>query len=117
MAEAQWGKMNGDQSDAIDVPLSQIAAADKAIIIPGDDVKIIVEGCPDGRNIWSYIIDPYTGTAKQLPSSEGVINLDPAKKEIIAASYGYDSDGRYSVKKAYSAEGKFLRIVGNKERE
>ena len=117
MAEAQWGNMNGDQSDAIDVPLTQIAAADKAIIVPGDNVKIIVEGCPDARNIWSYIIDPYTGTAKQLPSSEGVISLDSDKKEIIAASYGYDSDGRYSVKKAYSLEGKFLRIVGDKERE
>ena len=117
MAEAQWENMNGDQSDAIDVPLTQIAAADKAIIVPGDNVKIIVEGCPDARNIWSYIIDPYTGTAKQLPSSEGVISLDSDKKEIIAASYGYDSDGRYSVKKAYSLEGKFLRIVGDKERE
>jgi hypothetical protein len=117
MAEAQWGKMNGDEADAVDVPLSQIAAADKAMIAPCDDVKVIVEGCPDGRNIWTYIIDPYTGTAKQLPSSEGVIGVDLDKKEIIASSYGYDSDGRYSVKKAYSAEGKFLRIVGNKERE
>jgi hypothetical protein len=80
-------------------------------------VKIIVEGCPDGRNIWTYIIDPYTGKAKQLPSSESVISLDTDKKEIIAASYGYDSDGRYTVNKAYSVEGKFLRIVGDKERE
>ena len=117
MAEAQWGKMNGEKSDAVDVPLSQIAAADKAMIVSGDDVKIIVEGCPDGRNIWTYIIDPYTGKAKQLPSSEGVISLDSDKKEIIAASYGYDSDGRYTVNKAYSVEGKFLRIVGDKERE
>ena len=117
MAEAQWGKMNGEKSDAVDVPLSQIAAADKAMIVSGDDVKIIVEGCPDGRNIWTYIIDPYTGTAKQLPSSEGVISFDSDKREIIAASYGYDSDGRYTVNKAYSVEGKFLRIVGDKERE
>ena len=80
-------------------------------------VKIIVEGCPDGRNIWTYIIDPYTGTAKQLPSSEGVISFDSDKREIIAASYGYDLDGRYTVNKAYSVEGKFLRIVGDKERE
>lgn len=87
------------------------------MIVSGDDVKIIVEGCPDGRNIWTYIIDPYTGKAKQLPSSEGVISLDTDKREIIAASYGYDSDGRYTVNKAYSVEGKFLRIVGDKERE
>ena len=55
--------------------------------------------------------------AKQLPSSEGVISLDTDKREIIAASYGYDSDGRYTVNIAYSVEGKFLRIVGDKERE
>ena len=117
MAETQWEKMSGDKADAIDVPLTQIAAADKAMIVPGDDVKMIVEGCPDGRNVWTFIIDPYTGKAKQLPSSEGVISLDSDKQEIIAASYGYDSDGRYSIKKAYSLEGKFLRIVGDKERE
>ena len=117
MAEAQWQKMNGKDADAVDVPLTQIASAEKAYIAPGDVSKVIVEGCPDGRNMWTYIIDPYKGTAKQLPSTEGVVTLEWEKKEIIASSYGYDDDGRYSVKKAYSLEGKFLRTVGNKERE
>ena len=85
MAEAQWQKMNGKDADAVDVPITQIASAEKAYIAPGDVSKVIVEGCPDGRNMWTYIIDPY--------------------------------NGRYSVKKAYSLEGKFLRTVGNKERE
>ena len=79
--------------------------------------KMSGEGCPDGRNIWTYIIDPYQGTAIQLPSTEGVMSLDWEKKEIVAASYGYDDDGRYSVNKAYSLEGKFLREIGGKERE
>ena len=117
MAEAQWQKMNGKDADAVDVPITQIASAEKAYIAPGDVSKVIVEGCPDGRNMWTYIIDPYKGTAKQLPSTEGVVTLEWEKKEIIASSYGYDDDGRYSVKKAYSLEGKFLRTVGNKERE
>ena len=115
MAELQWQKMKG--KDAVNVPITQIASADKAYIAPGDVSKVIVEGCPDGRNIWTYIIDPYKGTAKQLPSTEGIVTLEWEKKEIIAASYGYDDDGRYSVKKAYSLEGKFLRRVGDKERE
>ena len=117
MAETQWEKMKGQDADAVSVPLTQIAAADKAMIAPGDEGKVIVEGCPDGRNIWTYIIDSYKGTAKQLPSSEGVVSLDWKNKEIVAASYGYDTDGRYSVKKAYSLDGKFLRMVGEKERE
>ena len=80
MAEAQWQKMNGKDADAVDVPITQIASAEKAYIAPGDVSKVIVEGCPDGRNMWTYIIDPYKGTAKQLPSSEGVISLDCEKK-------------------------------------
>ena len=117
MADPQWEKMTDKDANAVSVPLTQIAAADKAMIIPGDAVKLIVEGCPDGRNIWTYIIDPYKGTALQLPSSEGVQNLDKEKKEIIASTYGYDDDGRYSVSKAYSFDGKFLRDTGEKERE
>ena len=116
MAELQWERMEGRDADAVDVPITQIAAADKAYLLPGDVSKVIVEGCPDSRNIWTYIIDPYTQTAKQLPSTEGVVNLDWEKKEIIAASYGYDDDGRYTVNKAYSVDGKFLRR-GEKERE
>ena len=117
MAEAQWSRMSGKTADGVSVPLTQIAAAEKGMIAPGDVSKVIVEGCPDGRNTWTYIIDPYHGTAIQLPSTEGVVSLDWEKKEIIAASYGYDDDGRYSVNKAYSLDGKFLRRVGEKERE
>ena len=117
MAEVQWSKMSGNEADGVSVALTQISAADKAMIAPGDVSKVIVEGCPDGRNIWTYIIDPYRGTAIQLPSTEGVVSLDWEKKEIVAASYGYDDDGRYSVNKAYSLDGKFLRKVGGKVRE
>ena len=117
MAEPQWSKMSGKVADGVSVPLTQIAAAEKGMIAPGDVSKVIVEGCPDGRNTWTYIIDSYHGTAIQLPSTEGVVSLDWEKKEIIAASYGYDDDGRYSVNKAYSLDGKFLRRVGEKERE
>ena len=49
--------------------------------------------------------------------AEGVVSLDWEKKEIVAACYGYDDDGRYSVNKAYSLDGKFLRQIGEKERE
>ena len=90
MAEVQWSKMSSKDADGVSVALTQIAAADKAMIAPGDVSKVIVEGCPDGRNIWTYIIDPYQGTAIQLPSTEGVVSLDWEKKEIVAASYGYD---------------------------
>lgn len=116
-ADAQWDRMKGGDADGVSVALTQIAAADKGMIAPGDVGRVIVEGCPDGRNVWTYIIDPYKATAVQLPSSEGVVSLDWEKKEIIAASYGYDDEGRYSVNKAYSLDGKFLRVAGEKVRE
>ena len=117
MAPVQWERMKGKNPDAVSVPLSQIAAAERAWVAPGDVSKVIVEGCPDSRNIWTYIIDPYEHTALQLPSTEGVQNLDWEKKEITLASYSYDEDGRYSFKRVYSLDGKFLRRTGEIERE
>ena len=55
MAEVQWSKMSSKDADGVSVALTQIAAADKAMIAPGDVSKVIVEGCPDGRNIWTYL--------------------------------------------------------------
>ena len=36
---------------------------------------------------------------------------------LTLIAYGYDEGGRYSVKKVYSIDGKFLRMLGDKERE
>ncbi|MBQ6965216.1 MAG: hypothetical protein IJP82_05945 [Bacteroidaceae bacterium] len=119
-ANAQWEKMDKKNSDAVDVPMQLIAVAEKAYLAPGDVSKVIVEGCPDGRNIWTYIIDTSTHTAKQLPSTEGVVDLDWQQKEIILASYGYypaPDYGRYTQKKAYSLDGKFIRMIGEPEPE
>lgn len=117
MAEAVWNQMLRPEAGAVDVSLQQIASAERAWIAPGDVSKVIVEGCPDSRNIWTYIIDTETMTAKQLPSTEGVQNMDWEKKEITVASYGYDSEGRYSYQRVYSIDGNFLRRTGEIERE
>ncbi|MBP5507687.1 MAG: hypothetical protein J6Y23_07580 [Prevotella sp.] len=117
-AEAQWEKMSDEQADGVAVALDQIASAEKAWIAPGDVSKVVVQGCPDGRNEWTYIIDTDAKTAIQLPSTEGVASLDWEKKEIIVASYGYHSEGgRYTFLSAYDNNGKFLRMVGDKSDE
>lgn len=112
-----WEKMQDKDPDAIDTDLQQIASAERAWIAPGDVSKVIVEGCPDGRNYWTYIIDTDAHTVKQLPSTEGVQNLDWEKKEMTVASYGYDGEGRYSFQRVYSIDGRFLRRTGEIERE
>lgn len=117
-AAPQWGQMSGENADAADVPIHLIATASKAYLAPGDPTKVIVEGCPDARNIWTYIIDTKTGTAKQFPSTEGVQELNWDRGEIILASYGYyPQGGRYTCTKAYSPDGKFLRVTSENEPE
>ena len=117
-ADGNWDKMSKENHDAVDVPMHLIATASQAYLAPGDVSKIIVEGCPDARNIWTYIIDTRTNTAKQLPSTEGVQELNWDNKEIIVASYGYYPEGgRYTYSEAYSLDGKFLRQTSEPEAE
>ena len=133
-AAPAWDQMQGKNANGVEVPIHLVAVASSAqyassdyrkIVVegcpaPGDVSKVIVEGCPDGRNTWTYIIDLVDRTAIQLPSTEGVQEIDMDKGEIIAASYGYypaPDYGRYTVNKAYSLEGKFLRQVGEPQPE
>ena len=117
-AEGQWEKMSSKNSNAVEVPMDQIATASTAYLAPGDVSMIIVEGCPDARNIWTYIVDPYANTAKQLPSTEGVQKLDWDNKEIVVSSYGYYPEGgRYTYSCAYSLDGKFLRQTSEPQPE
>lgn len=117
-AKAQWSRMSGKEADGVAVPMNMIAVASSASYASEDFSKIVVEGCPDGRNTWTYIIDIPKHTAIQLPSTEGVQDIDMDEGEIIAASYGYYPEGgRYTVNKAYSLDGKFLRQVGDPQPE
>lgn len=114
-AQAPWDEMG---NSAIPVPIHLVATAEKAWLAPGDITKVIVEGCPDGRNIWTYIIDCNTNTAKMFPTTEGVVDLDWERRCIILASYGYfEGGGRYSQKKAFNNDGIFLRNVGKPNAE
>ena len=107
-AEPRWDQMQ--DGNGIKVPIDLIAAGDcsTAHFIPWDADKILVEGCPDGRNVWSYIIDIQTKEAIQLPTNEGLIAIDPGKREIHMSHYLYHPEGgRYSVERVYTIDGKF----------
>ena len=96
--------------NGIKVSIDEIAAGNcyTALFIPWDSDKIFVEGCPDDRNVWSYIIDINTKEAIQLPTNEGLIAIDPGKREIHMSNYLYHPEGgRYSVERVYTLDGKF----------
>ena len=107
-AEPRWSEMQ--DGNGIKVPIDQIAAGNcsNSLFIPWDADKIFVEGCPDERNVWSYIIDINAKEAIQLPTNEGLIAIDPGKLEIHMSHYLYHPDGgRYSVERVYTLDGKF----------
>lgn len=112
-----WEEMSAKNGGVV-VPMHEIAAAERAMFASKDCKRIVVEGCPDARNIWTYIIDLDTRTAMQLPGTEGVQDINQDKGEIILASYGYyEEGGRYTYQKAYSLDGKFLRQTSDPEPE
>lgn len=105
-AEPVWGKM---KNGCAAVELSNIAAADKAVFIPGADHLVIIEGCPDARNIWTYIIDLKKRTAKQLHATEGLLGIDAEHRQIRLSDYRYHPEGgRYSVEKVFTYDGTFV---------
>ena len=60
-----WEEMSAKNGGVV-VPMHEIAAAERAMFASKDCKRIVVEGCPDARNIWTYIIDLDTRTVMQL---------------------------------------------------
>ena len=115
-AVANWELMKERTANAVDVPLDQIAAAEKAYIASTDGSKVIVEGCPDGRNVWTYVINTKHHTARQYPSNEGVDKVNITNNEVVMHTYAYDDDGRYSYRVSYTIDGLFMEYSEEKER-
>lgn len=108
-ATGMWNEMRA-ANGGVAVEMHLIAAATKAMFATKDGKKIVVEGCPDARNVFTYLIDLPTRTAMQLPGTEGVQLVDRKKGEITIASYGYyDEGGRYTYTRTFDLKGKFLR--------
>ena len=112
-AELRWADMNGSP---VEVPLSQIAAADKVCFVPGHPQLLLVEGCPEARNIWTYIVDLSTKTARQFPSTEGLIAFSASGDTLLLGAYRYHEEGgRYSVIKTYTLDGQFVEEEESEE--
>jgi hypothetical protein len=105
-AELRWSNMNGSP---VEVPLTQIAAADKVCFVPGHPQLLLVEGCPEARNIWTYIIDLEKKTARQFPSTEGLLSFAASGDTLVLGAYRYHEEGgRYSVARTYTLDGRLV---------
>ena len=112
-AELRWSDMNGSP---VEVPLTQIAAADKVCFVPGHPQLLLVEGCPEARNIWTYIVDLSSKTARQFPSTEGLIAFSASGDTLLLGAYRYHEEGgRYSVVRTYTLSGQFIKEEQSEE--
>ena len=106
-AESRWLDMNGKP---VEVPLTQIAAADRVCFVPGHPQLLLVEGCPDARNVWTYIVDLESMTARQFPSTEGLISFSAAGDTLVLGAYRYHEEGgRYSVARTFTLAGQLVQ--------
>ena len=110
-AQSVWDRMQ--DRNAVSIPLTQIAAAYKARFVPGEN-KVIVEGVPDARNVWSYLIDLNTKKASQLSSNSGLVGFcGEDETYIVMQSYRYNPDpevgGRFPILQLFTTNGRFVK--------
>lgn len=108
LAPAHWADMKDGNGTIVANSEIAVGDIDNIYLLPWSSTLLLVEGCPDARNVWTYIIDLENRKAVQLPSTEGVGGLAPKRRLIYARSYRYYPEGgRYSVERAYTADGKY----------
>ena len=111
-AEPKWELMKDGNAIPVSIGSGDIACAENILPVPWNADMFYVDGCPDARNIWSYILDasdPDDIKAIQFPSTEGFLSFDTENKRIHLGAYHYrEEGGRYSVDQTYTRDGKFI---------
>lgn len=102
---AVWCKSDTIKSIWPKDSISSIYSA-KIISWPDAPLRIVVDGCPDQRNVWTYIISEKSDSAILLSTNAGLLGYTPEEDLIIAQSYDYYGfGGRYNVLKVFDSEG------------
>ena len=99
------------------VPVDCIRAVFMARIIslPKDPLKLLIEGCPDFRDVDSFIYEDKQSTAIHLPTSGRCLGLSDEEGLIIMQSYMYYQQGcRYNVIYAFDENGQLLASMSPK---
>jgi len=82
--------------------------------------KLLVTGCFDSRNEFSYIIDLDDKSAMLLPTNSGFVGFTSEEGYVVMQSYAYNSGvdengepkgGRHSVLSVFDENGTFIRSM------
>ncbi len=88
-----------------------IEAVEEIILL--SDSKILINGCPDTRNIYSYIYDLATRKVVFLDVYSGYVKTieENGRPLIVMATYAYDYDGggRYGIYVYFDMDGNRVR--------
>lgn len=94
--EFYWYK--ADDKTLWDAPIDSITAVSDVYIINESPLQLVVEGVPDCRNVFSYLIDVPTRQAWNIPSNGGFAGLSNEESYMIFQSYRYrKGGGRYTL--------------------
>ena len=94
------------------VPIDSILVTSRVKIYNYDPLQLIVEGCPDMRNEFSYFIDVDKRKAWYVPANQGYIGSTSEEGYMIFQSYRYVSDpdiaGRYTFLQIFGETGNLV---------
>lgn len=96
-------------TESFTMPADTIPTIQRVTIIsyPDENLKLLVEGCCDYRNVESFIVELGKKEAICLPTNRGFIGLSEENSFLIMQSYHYyPSGGRYNRIEAFDCEGK-----------
>lgn len=105
-----WYMGVGDQF--LPVPIDSILVTSRVTIYNYDPLQLIVEGCPDMRNEFSYFIDVPSRKAWYVPANQGFIGTTSEEGYMMFQSYRYVSDpdiaGRYTFLQIFDDNGNMV---------
>ena len=98
----------GDGNQFYPVPIDSILVTSRVSIYNYDPLQLIVEGCPDMRNEFSYFIDVPSRKAWYVPANSGYMG-GTDEGYMVFRSYRYVSDpdiaGRYTFLQVFNDNG------------
>lgn len=101
----------GDGNKFYPVTIDSILVTSKAAIYNDDPLQLIVEGCPDMRNEFSYFVDVPSRKAWYVPANSGYLG-GTEEGYMIFRSYRYVSDpdiaGRYTFLQVFDETGSMV---------
>lgn len=98
-----------DGNNFCPISIDSIYVTDMVTIYNNDPLQLIVEGCLDMRNEFSYFIDVPSRRAWYVPANGGYVGCIAVEHCMIFQSYRYVSDpdraGRYTFLQIYDYNG------------